>query len=119
MIIGVFFLYGNFNAGQEFFTAIESQYGTVEVRAQGNLSIEEQQKITLEVSNIVGEIEGVNQVYAYSNSASFVAFGTDVSRDQISTLLVELYPREERESEEATLYLLKLGSAQNLCRVFM
>ena len=97
MIIGVFFLYGNFNAGQEFFTAIESQYGTVEVRAQGNLSIEEQQKITLEVSNIVSEIEGVNQVYAYSNSASFIAFGTDVSRDQISTLLVELYPREERE----------------------
>ena len=62
MIIGVFFLYGNFNAGQEFFTAIESQYGTVEVRAQGNLSIEEQQKITLEVSNIVSEIEGVNQL---------------------------------------------------------
>jgi multidrug efflux pump len=39
MLVGVFELYGKYNVGQEFFTAIESQYGMAEVRAQGNLSI--------------------------------------------------------------------------------
>ena len=120
MIIGVFFLYGNFNAGQVFFYSYrESIWHSRSGVLRGIFPLSEQQKITLEVSNIVGEIEGVNQVYAYSNSASFVAFGTDVSRDQISTLLVELYPRDEREREEVTLYLLKFESAQNLCREFM
>ena len=96
LIFSSFVLYSKFNAGQEFFTSIESQYGIVEIRAQGNLSVTEQRNITLKVNNIVSEINGVNQLYAYSNSSQFVTFGTDVSRDQISTLLVELYPREQR-----------------------
>ena len=91
-----FALYGKFNAGQEFFTAIESQYGIVEIRAQGNLSVEEQRDITLEVNRVVRSVEGVNQLYAYGNSNNYVVFGTDVSRDQISTILVELFPRDQR-----------------------
>ena len=41
LIFCSFALYGKFNAGQEFFTAVESQYGMVEIRAQGNLSVQE------------------------------------------------------------------------------
>ena len=94
LIFCSFALYGKFNAGQEFFTAIESQYGIVEIRAQGNLSVEEQRDITLEVNRVVRSVEGVNQLYAYGNSNNYVVFGTDVSRDQISTILVELFPRD-------------------------
>ena len=96
LIFCSFALYGKFNAGQEFFTAIESQYGIVEIRAQGNLSVEEQRDITLEVNRVVRSVEGVNQLYAYGNSNNYVVFGTDVSRDQISTILVELFPRDQR-----------------------
>ena len=96
LIFCSFALYGKFNAGQEFFTAIESQYGMVEIRAQGNLSVEEQRDITLEVNRVVRSVEGVNQLYAYGNSNNYVVFGTDVSRDQISTILVELFPRDQR-----------------------
>ena len=68
LIFCSFALYGKFNAGQEFFTAIESQYGIIEIRAQGNLSVEEQRDITLEVNRVVRSVEGVNQLYAYGNS---------------------------------------------------
>lgn len=96
LIFGIFYLYGKFNAGQEFFTPIESQYGIVEVRAQGNLAIEEQRDLTLKVNNLVSQIDGVNQLYASGKAGNFVTFGTDKSRDQISSILVELYPRDER-----------------------
>ena len=96
LIFCSFALYGKFNAGQEFFTAVESQYGMVEIRAQGNLSVQEQRDITLEVNKVVRSVGGVNQLYAYGNSNNYVVFGTDVSRDQISTILVELFPRDQR-----------------------
>lgn len=97
VIVGIFFAYGKFNGGQDFFAQIESQYGMLEVRAQGNLSIDEQREITLKVHEIVSEIEGVNNLYGYSSNDSSVVYGTDVSRDQISSFLVELFPREQRE----------------------
>ena len=97
VIVGIFFAYGKFNGGQDFFAQIESQYGMLEVRAQGNLSIDEQREITLKVHEIVSEIEGVNNLYGYSSNDSSTVYGTDVSRDQISSFLVELFPREQRE----------------------
>ena len=97
VIIGIFFAYGKFNGGQDFFAQIESQYGMLEVRAQGNLSIDEQREITLKVHEIVSEIEGVNNLYGYSSNDSSVVYGSDVSRDKISSFLVELFPRQQRE----------------------
>ena len=97
VIVGIFCAYGKFNGGQDFFAQIESQYGMLEVRAQGNLSIDEQREITLKVHEIVSEIEGVNNLYGYSSNDSSVVYGSDVSRDQISSFLVELFPREQRE----------------------
>ncbi len=90
VLIGIFNLYGKFNAGQEYFTPIESQYGMVGVRAQGNLSIEEQREITFKVQDIVSDVDGVDQVYGYSKGGSMVMYGSDVSRDEISSFLVEL-----------------------------
>ena len=118
LIVGIFFLYGKFNAGQEFFASIESQYGIVNVRAQGNLSISEQEKITLKVSRIVSAIDGVHQVYGYSNSGNFSIYGTDVSRDQISSMLVELYPREERDRGSDAVFTEIRGKIANLPGIY-
>ena len=103
-IFGIFALYFKFNSGQEFFTPIESQYGMIEIRAQGNLSINEQKKITLSVNRIVEQLEGVKQLYGYSSATNYVPFGSDVSRDQISTILVELVPRSERSSGSREIF---------------
>ena len=103
-IFGIFALYLKFNSGQEFFTPIESQYGMIEIRAQGNLSINEQKEITLSVNRIVEQLEGVKQLYGYSSATNYVPFGSDVSRDQISTILVELVPRSERSSGSGEIF---------------
>lgn len=103
-IFGIFALYLKFNSGQEFFTPIESQYGMIEIRAQGNLSINEQKEITLSVNRIVEQLEGVKQLYGYSSATNYVPFGSDVSRDQISTILVELVPRSERSSGSREIF---------------
>ena len=103
-IFGIFALYFKFNSGQEFFTPIESQYGMIEIRAQGNLSINEQKEITLSVNRIVEQLEGVKQLYGYSSATNYVPFGSDVSRDQISTILVELVPRSERSSGSGEIF---------------
>jgi multidrug efflux pump len=97
VLVAIFKLYGKFNAGQEFFADIENQYGMAEVRAQGNLSIDEQLEITMKVQDIVAAVDGVNQLYGYGAGGSMVVFGSDVSRDKISSFLVELVPREDRE----------------------
>ena len=97
LLVGIFGIYGKFNVGQEFFTPIESQYGMVGVRAQGNLSIDEQQDITFKVQNVVANVAGVDQIYGYSKGGGMAVYGADVSRDEISSFLVELYPREERD----------------------
>ena len=104
LLFGVFNIYGKFNAGQEFFTAIESQYGMVGVRAQGNMSIAEQRNITTDVYDIVADVDGVSQLYGYSKGSSMVLYGTDVSRDEISSFLVELYPREDRSRGSAEIF---------------
>ncbi|MDA8664320.1 efflux RND transporter permease subunit, partial [Porticoccaceae bacterium] len=118
-VFAIFFMYGKFNAGQEFFTPIESQYGIVEIRAQGNMSIEEQRQITLQVNDIVSQVEGVDQVYGYSSSGSFVIFGTDTSRDQISTLLVELFPIEQRTRGSRAVFAEIRDRTKNLPGVFV
>ena len=54
--MSIFWGYGKFGAGQAFFADIENRYGVVNVRAQGNLSVEEQRKITAEVEQRISTI---------------------------------------------------------------
>ena len=94
-LIGIFFSYGKFGAGQAFFADIENRYGMVNVRALGNLSVEERRQITAEVEQKISSIEGIQQLYGFSGNNSLV-LERGASRDKISSFLVELYPRGER-----------------------
>ncbi len=96
LLIGIFFSYGKFGAGQAFFADIENRYGIVNVRALGNLSVEERRKITAEVEQKISSVEGIQQLYGFSGNNSLV-IERGASRDKISSFLVELYPRAERQ----------------------
>ena len=119
LLIAIFDIYGRFNAGQEFFTSIESQYGMAEVRAQGNMSLEEQRQITMQVQDIVSAVPGVNKLYGYATGGGMMVFGTDVSRDKISSFLVELYPREERARGSAEVFSEIRQRTQSLPGVYV
>ena len=96
LLLGIFFSYSKFGAGQAFFADIENRYGIVTVRALGNLSVEERRHITAKVEQELNKVEGIQQLYGFSGSNSLV-LERGASRDKISSFLVELYPRKQRD----------------------
>ena len=95
-LVSIFYSYGKFGSGLEFFTDTENRFGIATVRAQGNLSIAQQQQLTDQVEKRFADIPEIQKVYGSSNAGQLMG-QRDASRDQISSFLIELHPRAERE----------------------
>ncbi len=96
LLIGVFLAFGKFNPGVEFFVKTEQILGTVAVRAQGNLAVEEAREIVEKVEKVVMKVPGVKVVYAVASPGSPQQFGPRApEKDQIGIMLVETYKPEE------------------------
>ena len=117
-LLSIFWGYGKFGAGQAFFADIENRYGVVNVRAQGNLSIEEQRKITAEVEQRINTIPGIQQLYGFSEGNS-LTLERDSSRDKISSFLVELYPRGQRERGSLEIFAEIRRSTANMPGIYV
>lgn len=103
LLVGIFFGYGKFGAGLEFFTETENRFGMATLRAQGNLSIEEQRQLTAQVETRFSHLDDIKHIYA-SSSAGQLMGQRDASRDQISSYLIELHPRAERDRSSAEVF---------------
>lgn len=103
LLISIFFLYGKYGGGQAFFNDIETQYGLVNIRAQGNLSVAEKKRLTDQVESIVRTVPKVQNVYSSSQDGS-IGSAQQKSRDEISSILVELIPKREREESSAEVF---------------
>lgn len=103
LLIGVFYGYGKFGAGLEFFTETENRFGMATLRAQGNLSIEEQRQLTAQVESRFSHLSDIKQIYA-SSSAGQLMGQRDASRDQISSFLIELHPRAMRDRSSLEVF---------------
>ncbi len=96
LLIGIFVAFGKFNAGVEFFVATEEVHGTVTIRAQGNLAIDEARAIVKDVEDIVMDIEGVKVAYTTVSPGSPTEIGArPPEKDQVGLILVETYKPEE------------------------
>ena len=103
LLVGIFFGYGKYGAGLEFFTETENRFGMATLRAQGNLSIEEQRQLTAQVETRFSHLDDIKHIYA-SSSAGQLMGQRDASRDQISSYLIELHPRAERNRSSAEVF---------------
>lgn len=63
LLIGVLLLYGRIGPGVEFFPDVEPDNAQIQVRARGNLSIDEQDEIMRAVEQRVLDIRGVRTFY--------------------------------------------------------
>ena len=63
LLIGMFMIYGRLGPGVEFFPDIEPDNAQIQVRARGNLSIDEQNAIMREVETRVLKVNGVQTFY--------------------------------------------------------
>ncbi|WP_237055407.1 efflux RND transporter permease subunit [Microbulbifer sediminum] len=103
ILAGILIAYILFGAGVEFFTDTEEQYGNVEVRAQGNLSVAEQRALVAEVEKAVLGIPEVRIVYTAVGSGG-LSGNRDRAPDQIANMLVELYPAQQRERRSRDIF---------------
>ena len=103
ILLTIFFGYTKFGAGMVFFAEVENQFGTITVRAQGNLSVEQKRALTAQVEARVKGIEEVLQLYSSSQDNQMV-FKKDASRDQISSFLVELTSSSERAASSVEVF---------------
>ncbi|WP_078085183.1 efflux RND transporter permease subunit [Microbulbifer mangrovi] len=103
VLVGIFIAFNTFNPGVEFFTETEEQYGNVEVRAQGNLSLEEKKTLVAQVESALMEVPEVRVVYS-SIGGGGISGNSEKSPDQIANLLVELQPSMERERKSREIF---------------
>lgn len=117
-LVGIFYGYGKFGAGLEFFTETENRFGMATLRAQGNLSIEEQRQLTAQVETRFSHLDDIKHIYA-SSSAGQLMGQRDASRDQISSYLIELHPRAERNRSSIETFAEIRALTQDIPGVFV
>ncbi|MEX2962643.1 efflux RND transporter permease subunit [Microbulbifer sp. TYP-18] len=100
---GILFAYGQWGVGVEFFTDTEQQYGNVEVRAQGNLSVAEKKQLVGQVESAVLAVPEVRVAYTAIGSGGLTG-NREQSPDMIANILVELYPAQERERRSSEIF---------------
>lgn len=93
-LVSIFYLFGQIGPGVEFFAESEDVFATASIRAQGNLTIDDE--IAL-VQLVEKEIAKVEQVKSYYISTNGLDTGGVSARDQIASILIELVHPTERE----------------------
>ncbi|MGI6244221.1 MAG: efflux RND transporter permease subunit [Pseudochelatococcus sp.] len=87
LLVGVIDAYGKYGNGVEFFPAVEPEYGLVQVRARGNLSITEKDGLVREVEARLAGMPELETIYARAGEGQR---GSDeVTEDTVGTVQFE------------------------------
>lgn len=97
VLFGIFYFYGQFNAGSMYFTESDGQFGEVTVSTLGNLSMDEATALVKEVEDIVLAVPEVISTYTAAYPVGMAQGRRNASEDEIGYLLVELQMPENRE----------------------
>ena len=101
LLVGVIQPYGTFGNGVEFFPDIEPDYGLVQVRARGNLSIQEKDQLVRQVEQRLLGMPELETVYARSGENQR---GSDeVTEDTVGTVQFELVDWKKRRKASVIL----------------
>jgi multidrug efflux pump len=92
------------NAGVEFFVETEPERAIVHVRARGNLSLEESDRLVRSVEERILGVEGVEAVFAFTGKGGIQSgAGGEGPSDSIGQVQIELAPWDQRRPGEAIL----------------
>ncbi len=103
VIVGVFVstvfnLYGKYGNGFEFFVETEPERAVAYVRARGNLSLEEKDRLVMLAEEAIAGIDGVAYVFAFAGSGGLNTNNGGAVKpiDTIGEIQIELAPYDER-----------------------
>lgn len=109
VLVGVVQIYGKFGNGVEFFPDIEPDYGLVQVRARGNLSIQEKDNLVRQVEERILGMPEIATVYARAGEGQR---GSDeVTEDTVGTVQFELVDWNERRKASVILDEIRAKTA--------
>ena len=94
-----FWTYGTFGKGMVFFSESEPQYARLSVRARGNLSAEEINRLVFEVEQQVLEvpgIKGINTLTMLNGGSRGGGMSSANPKDHIGSIFIELHVENER-----------------------
>ena len=97
-VAGTFALYSVKGNGVEFFVDTEPEQAIVYVRARGNLSLQEQDNLVLQVEELVQGVEGIESVFAFAGAGGLNnnTGGGQSPRDTIGQLQISMTDWFER-----------------------
>lgn len=102
VLVGVYALYAFCGKGIEFFPNVEPEFATINVRAQGNLSVYEMDSLVKEVERELFDIDGFATIYA--QSGLHVGQGADT----IGMINLEFKPWDQRRKARDILNEVRL-----------
>ncbi|MGR3717264.1 MAG: efflux RND transporter permease subunit [Thermohalobaculum sp.] len=104
LIYGTFTYFGNNNNGVEFFVKTDPERAIVYVRARGNLSLAERDRMVRATEQAVMSVPGVEAVFAFSGGGGLAnRHGQEGPPDAVGQVQLELAPWYARGSGENIL----------------
>jgi multidrug efflux pump len=94
LLVGVIMSYGRFGNGVEFFPEVEPDFGLVQVRARGNLSITEKDNLVRLVETRLNGMSEIGTVYARAGEGP--RGSNEVTEDTIGTVQFEFVDWRQR-----------------------
>jgi len=101
LLVGVVQAYGRFGNGVEFFPNVEPDYGLVQVRARGNLSITEKDRLVRTVEERLLGMKELSTVYARAGEGQ--RGSNEVTEDTVGTIQFEFVDWRERRQASAIM----------------
>jgi multidrug efflux pump len=95
LLISVPYAYTHYGKGTEFFPDVEPEFGLLYVKARGNLSIEEKDRLVAQAEARILGWPGIETVYTRSGAAG--GDGQEVDADVIGTIQYEFVDWRERK----------------------
>ncbi|MEM9011776.1 MAG: efflux RND transporter permease subunit [Pseudomonadota bacterium] len=101
----VFNLFQANNRGVEFFVEMEPERAIAYVRARGNLSVDEKDRLVRLAEEQIASVDGVRAIFAFAGPGGLNqnTGGADVPLDSIGSIQIELEPWGTRRSGEEIL----------------
>ncbi|MEO0760385.1 MAG: efflux RND transporter permease subunit, partial [Pseudomonadota bacterium] len=107
---GVFYYYGENNNGTEFFTNVGADRANIYVRARGNMSLEERDRLVQAVEARVADIPGIAAVFGFAGAIGG-AVGSEGPPDAVGQVQIELAPWRERRASAEVLADVRAATA--------
>ena len=94
LLIAIYVAFGAFGRGSEYFPDVEQPFGTVEIRARGDLSIDEQDYLVRQVEERILGMPEIEYVYAKTGGSGRGA------EDQIGSITLNYVDWDERRKAD-------------------